>query len=59
MSAEQACWVDGLLLRPTNAGSKKEDGVELYERFGLLRYCTEKTRREFVPAGTRTQFLLV
>jgi hypothetical protein len=54
-------WVVGMILRPVHEGNDRstEDVVEQFERIGWLRYCTENSSKDFVPAGTETNFLLV
>lgn len=56
----EQCWVAGMVLKPIKDGDgdAKTEGVERFERVGWLRYCTEKARKDFVPAGTKTRFLL-
>jgi hypothetical protein len=56
---EHKCWVAGLALKPANESSLKEDGVPQFKRIGWLRYCTEKTSKEYVPTGNDTSLQLV
>lgn len=56
---EHKCWVAGLALKLVGESNPQENNMPQYKRIGWLRYCTEKPSEEFVPAGTRTSFLLV
>jgi hypothetical protein len=52
---ESFCIIAGLLLRPKD----NSDGREEFERIGWLRYSTGVVVDDYVPAGTKTQFILV
>ncbi|KAF2025060.1 HET-domain-containing protein [Setomelanomma holmii] len=55
---DEDCWVGGMLLKSLERTMKDRSELPTYERIGWLRYCTKKTKQEFVPAGVETQFIL-
>jgi hypothetical protein len=60
-SSDAMCIVVGLVLRPVEntQGASTYGDIDHFERVGWLRYNTGVTMGSYVPAGTRTKFILV